>query len=98
MLRTSFKSSMTLDAALPQEAMPNHYKFAARAGTALLFDTACWHTAMPNLPGSADRRAVIMGWQSTRDANKPTLTREHVAELEAMGRMTPTLRKLVGSV
>jgi hypothetical protein len=38
-LRASFKSSMTLDADLPQEAMPNHYKFAAPAGTALLFDT-----------------------------------------------------------
>jgi hypothetical protein len=33
---------MTLDATFPQDAMPNHYKFAAPAGTALLFDTACW--------------------------------------------------------
>ena len=41
-LRCSFKSSMTLDATFPQDAMPNHYKFAAPAGTALLFDTACW--------------------------------------------------------
>ena len=41
-LRTSFKSSMTLDAATEQTKMPNHYKFVARAGTALLFDTACW--------------------------------------------------------
>jgi hypothetical protein len=26
--------------ALPSDAMPNHYKFAAKAGTALLFDTS----------------------------------------------------------
>ena len=37
-LRTSFKSSMTLDAAQAQEAMPNHYKFAAPAGTLLMFE------------------------------------------------------------
>jgi hypothetical protein len=32
---------MTLDAAFRQEQMPNHYKFAAPAGTALLFDVRC---------------------------------------------------------
>ena len=88
---------MTLDAATEQAKMPNHYKFAAPAGTALLFDTACWHTAMPNLPGSADRRAVIMGWQAARvSGNSPTLSAAHVEELEAAGRMTPTLARLVG--
>jgi hypothetical protein len=52
---------------------------------------------MPNLPGCADRRAVIMGWQAARLVQGgPTLTPEHVAQLEEAGRMTPTLRKLVG--
>lgn len=96
-LRTSFKSSMTLDAATEQDKMRNHYKFAAPAGTALLFDTACWHTAMPNLPGSPDRRAVIMGWQAARVCgSSPTLSATHVKELEEMGRMTQTLARLVG--
>ena len=56
-LRRSFRSSMTLDAELPQDAMPNHVKFAAPAGTALLFDTACWHTAMPHTGGPARARS-----------------------------------------
>ena len=43
-LRRSFKSSMTLDAELPQAAMPNHVRFTARAGDALLFDHGTWHT------------------------------------------------------
>ena len=56
---------------------------------------ACWHTAMPNLLGSDDRRCVIMGWQA--QAAGPMLTPEHMAELEGMGRMTDTLRRLVGA-
>ena len=32
----------------PQEAMANHVKFTGSAGDVLLFDTACWHTGMPN--------------------------------------------------
>ena len=47
-LRCSFKSSMTLDATFSQDTMPNHYKFAAPAGTALLFDTACWVGVQPH--------------------------------------------------
>lgn len=63
-LRRGFKSSMTLDAPLPQECMPNHVKFTGNAGDALLFDTACWHTAMPNV-SNQNRRAVIMGWAAS---------------------------------
>ncbi len=37
-LRASFQSSMTLDAELPQRAMPNNVGFAAPAGSALLFE------------------------------------------------------------
>ena len=37
--------------------MPNHVKFTAKAGDALLFDHGCWHTAMPNT-SDAERRAV----------------------------------------
>lgn len=40
MFGRSWQSSLTLDAELPQEKMPNHVKFAAKAGTALLFDTS----------------------------------------------------------
>jgi hypothetical protein len=51
---------------------------------------------MPNTSG-ADRRCVIMGWQSSLSVTAPMLRPEHTAELEASGRMTPTLRKLVGA-
>ena len=43
----------------------------------------------------ADRHCVIMGWQA--QAAGPMLTPEHMAELEGMGRMTDTLRRLVGA-
>ena len=89
-LRCSFRSSMTLDADLPQSAMPNAFRFAAKAGSAVLFDLASWHTAMENVPGRPDRRTVIIGWgpRSSRWA-------EHEAQLEAAGPMGPTLRKLL---
>jgi hypothetical protein len=41
-LGRSYQSSMTLDAELPQAAMPNHVRFAAPAGSVLLFDMATW--------------------------------------------------------
>jgi hypothetical protein len=41
-LRRSFRSSMTLDAELPQASMPNHVRFMAKAGDALLFDHGTW--------------------------------------------------------
>ena len=58
--------------------------------------TACWHTALPHL-GGPDRRVVIMGWQSSRTVPNPMLSAAHVERLEASGRMTPTLRQLVGA-
>ena len=74
MYGSSFQSSMTLDATmpqersshtyslthyaththsltLPQERMANHVRFTGKAGDVLLFDTACYHTAMPNRHG-----------------------------------------------
>ena len=41
-LGRSYQSSMTLDAELPQSAMPNHVRFASDAGDALIFDMATW--------------------------------------------------------
>jgi hypothetical protein len=32
----------------PTSMMPNHVKFAARAGDCCVFDLATWHTAQPN--------------------------------------------------
>ena len=94
--RRSFRSSMTLDAELPQECMANHIKFTGSPGDVLLFDTACYHTAMPNV-GGRDRRAVIMGWMSSASgAGGSAFTPEQAARLEASGRMTDTLRQLVG--
>ena len=94
--RRSFRSSMTLDAELPQECMANHIKFTGSPGDVLLFDTACYHTAMPNV-GGRDRRAVIMGWMSSASgAGGSAFTPEQAARLEASGRMTDTLRQLAG--
>ena len=52
------------------------------------------HAAMPNTSG-ADRQAVIMGWQA--NAAAPMLRPQHISELEETGRMTDTLRRLVGA-
>ena len=109
-LRTSFRSSLTLDAALPQDKMPNHYAFVAPAGTALLFDLATWHSALPIVPSSPDRRALILGWNTSTGGGRarggtgqvpdsavpPLLSAEHSAQLDAAGRLTPALRKLTG--
>ena len=64
----SFKSSLTLDAELNPQQMPNHVKFAAPAGSALIFDTSCWHTPMPNTSG-VPRRVYNCSYYSsaTRD-------------------------------
>ena len=35
------------------EEMPDHVKMTARAGTAVIFDTRLWHTAMTNLSQNA---------------------------------------------
>ena len=97
-LRRGFKSSMTLDAELPQASMPNHVRFTAKAGDALLFDHGCWHTAMPNTSGT-ERRVVIMGWvaSATRWEHGSVgnmFSLEHEARLVAAGRMTPLLKEL----
>jgi hypothetical protein len=92
--RRGFRSSMTLDAEMPQAAMPNCVSFTGKAGTALLFDTACWHTAMPNTSGK-DRRCVIMGWAMASGGGM--LSPEYAAELQSNGRMTPVLQKLTGN-
>jgi hypothetical protein len=52
---------------------------------------------MPNVPGNPDRRCVIMGWSTTRTTTKCMLPHSHVAELDALGRLTPTFRKLIGA-
>ena len=51
---------------------------------------------MPNI-SKRDRRAVIMGWTTSRVAlGAPMLNEAQQNKLEAMGRLTPTLRQLIG--
>lgn len=98
--KRTWQSSLTLDADLPQEAMPNHVKCYGRAGTAYIFDSACWHTPMPNTSGDP-RRCFRMGWRSTLlggNSGSSPLTEERVARLEASGRMKPALRQMLGLV
>ncbi len=54
------------------------------------------HTAMPNVSGR-DRRAVIMGWATSKTATGgPVFSDSTQAELASAGRLTPTLRQLTG--
>ena len=69
------QSSMTLDATMPQERMANHVRFTGRPGDMLLFDTACYHTAMPNRHGK-DRRAIIMGWTTSTTSHGQVFSKD----------------------
>ena len=76
------------------EAMPNAYPFAVPAGTACIFDTACWHTAMDNT-STIDRQSVILGYncvvprRNTGELIPPSMLRQ----LEQIGRLESTTRR-----
>ena len=42
LLQRSFRSSLTLDAELDQDQMPNYFECSGKAGTAYIFDSATW--------------------------------------------------------
>ena len=63
----------------------NHVKFAAQAGTALLFDTSCWHTPMPNT-SAAPRRVYNAGFAASSGGQATTPW--DIAELIPPARLT----------
>ena len=72
----------------------NHVKFAAPAGTALLFDTSCWHTPMPNT-SAAPRRVYNAGFAASSGGQATTPW--DIAELIPPARLTERLARLIGA-
>lgn len=80
---------------LPLEAMPNAVPMVVEPGTAVVFDNACWHTALPH-SGVEDRRSLIVAFQSAGEAEGNSLVSpERLRELEAAGALTPAVRSLL---
>ena len=67
-----------------------------QAGAALVFDMATWHTATANV-STADRCTVIVRWLSSLVGQTPLLDPAITDRLAERGRLTPTLRQLVGA-
>ena len=51
------------DGFAPMGSMPNHVKFAAKAGDCIIFDLATYHTAQPNT-SKLERWNTIQGYHS----------------------------------
>lgn len=77
--------------------MPNHFRFAAPAGTWMIFDQALWHTAMPNT-SEVSRRVIITGYDAELKASPapPLLSPDVYAALEGAGRLTEAMKVLTG--
>ena len=74
--------------------MPNHVKFAAPAGTALIFDTSCWHAPMPNTRADGQpRRGYNAGYSASADGGGGMPA--DVVGLIPAARLTPTLARLI---
>ena len=82
---------------LAHTLMPNHFKAAMPAGTAMFFNTSIWHTGMPNTSGQ-DRRGVIMGWRSSQTSKGVGcgLPRPMLEKLQAAGRLRRPTRRVMG--
>ena len=94
----SFSGGGQLDGELPLAALPNHVRATCRAGSALLFDTATFHTAFP-CTGAEPRRTAIIGWSVRRRSDGPSpAPAAPVAALDAAGLLDrrPALRQVLG--
>jgi hypothetical protein len=77
--------------------MPNAVPFAVPAGTAVVFDTAVWHTALDNTSSRA-RQSVILGYNTVvpRRCTGELISPRMLEALEAAGRLqSPTRRRLL---
>ena len=88
---------------LPVTAMPNHFKFAAKAGDCIVFDIASWHSAMPNHTG-LDREAVILGYKNGSHVGRATArtgdmpTPELLRELDERGLLSDEHKGLLREI
>ena len=94
----SFTGGGQLAGELPLAAMPNNVQATCRAGSALLFNTATYHTAFP-CTGSAPRRTTIIGYNVRRHSDGPPPPLPDggaLAELDAAGLLgRPSLRQVL---
>ncbi len=95
----SFTGGGQLTGELPLRAMPNNVRATCKAGSALLFDTATYHTAFP-CTGSDPRRTCIIGYSVRRRSDGPPPPPPEggaLAELDAAGLLDgrPSLRQLL---
>ena len=88
-----------LDGELSLMAMPNNVRATCKAGSALLFDTACYHTAFP-CTGPEPRRTAILGYgvSSKAKGKRVSVTggQSPVARLQQAGLLKrPALRQVL---
>ena len=77
---------------LPSAAMPNCVPCAVPAGWCVLFDTCCWHVALPNT--GRDRVGTIAGFSA--GGTPMDVPAEHLALLEREGTLTPQRKAALG--
>ena len=98
-LATPFASGYDLaaqDGTLDHSQMCNHVKIAVKAGTALLFDTAIWHTALANA-SDRPRCTVTLSYESSRvTSGEPAISDATAERLAKAGRLPLSRRRLFG--
>jgi len=88
---------------LPVTSMPNHFKFAAKAGDCIVFDIASWHSAMPNHT-DLEREAVIIGFKNGSHVGRATArtggmpSPELLKKLDAKGVLSDEHKQLLREV
>ena len=95
----SFRGGGQVDGELSLQAMPNNIRATCKAGSALVFDTACYHTAFP-CTGPEPRRTSIIGYSvRSKAADERASTRGNespLALLEKNGLLKrPALRQVL---
>ena len=78
----------------PSGAIQNHVKFAAEAGSAILFDISTFHTAQPNT-SELDRENVILMYTSAQGAQNTNYSMELVQKFERAGNLSPSKRAVL---
>ena len=85
----------------PSGLVQNHVKFASKAGDAIIFDIATFHTGQPNT-SALDRECTILMYTNARAAasykeRRGSLSPGLLERLEAAGTLSsPGRRKLLG--
>lgn len=75
---------------------PNLVKIAVKAGTFMCFDTAIWHTALPNA-SQRPRCTVTLGWETSRmKGGEPAISEAAAQRLAEAGRLPLSRQRLFG--